>query len=231
MKRIVNVIALTGLLAIANGAFAASWYKVEVVVFASNSSQALADEYWPHIEDIPEKSRATNLGSTGTGAYQKLAPSSLSLKQAKNALRAKGENRILFHSAWLQPIVKTQNPRPVRIQGGEILDNGMHELEGYIAVGRGRYLHFRPDLYLSRRLNAEESALLKSTPHSDPVANETPAQLSMQNSSTARPTVNAIQLPDILTVNLNQARRMRSKELHYIDHPLMGILVEIKPVK
>ena len=38
-------------------------------------------------------------------------------------------------------------------------------------------------------------------------------------------------LPEILTVNLNQARRMKSEELHYIDHPLMGVLVEIKPVK
>lgn len=26
-------------------------------------------------------------------------------------------------------------------------------------------------------------------------------------------------------------RRMRSKELHYIDHPLVGILVQINPVK
>ena len=32
-------------------------------------------------------------------------------------------------------------------------------------------------------------------------------------------------------VSLRQARRMRSSELHYIDHPRLGILVLIKPLK
>ncbi|MCK4704001.1 MAG: hypothetical protein KAT90_00855, partial [Gammaproteobacteria bacterium] len=30
---------------------------------------------------------------------------------------------------------------------------------------------------------------------------------------------------------LQAHRRMRSKELHYIDHPLIGILIQINPVK
>ena len=30
---------------------------------------------------------------------------------------------------------------------------------------------------------------------------------------------------------INSHRRMRSKELHYIDHPLVGILIQINPVE
>ena len=31
------------------------------------------------------------------------------------------------------------------------------------------------------------------------------------------------------TISLNQSRRMRSKEVHYIDHPMIGILALITP--
>ncbi|EAR60589.1 CsiV family protein [Neptuniibacter caesariensis] len=231
MKRILKAVALSGLLTLSNNAFTADWFKVEVVVFANNASEPLSAEYWPTITEIPEKSRATYLGGEGNGAYQRLSSSALSLKQAKNSLRAKGDYKVLFHSAWMQPVVETQNPRPIKIRGGDILDNGMHELEGYIAVGRGRYLHFRPDLYLNRPLSTEESALLKNPISSQAKDSISDTQLTMQSASGAAPSNNLIQLPDILTVNLNQARRMRSKELHYIDHPLMGILVEIKPAQ
>jgi hypothetical protein len=33
------------------------------------------------------------------------------------------------------------------------------------------------------------------------------------------------------TVNIKQRRRMRSNELHYIDHPLLGLLIKISPVE
>ena len=33
------------------------------------------------------------------------------------------------------------------------------------------------------------------------------------------------------TYPMQSHRRMRSKELHYIDHPLVGILIQINPVE
>ena len=35
----------------------------------------------------------------------------------------------------------------------------------------------------------------------------------------------------IITYVMNQKRRMKSKELHYLDHPLLGVLVEAIPYK
>ncbi len=35
---------------------------------------------------------------------------------------------------------------------------------------------------------------------------------------------------NVETYPLNSHRRMRSKELHYIDHPLVGMLIQINPV-
>ncbi len=217
---------------------AADWYKVEVVVFANQDSSGLSEEYWPEIKEIPSPANAIALKSRSAegSAYKRLAGSSLSLHDAKNRLKNSGPYRVLFHAGWMQPVYHTQKPRPIRITGGEILDNGMYELDGHIAIGRGTYLHFRPNLFLSRRLNTDESSYLKNplSQSADLAASQPASLITMQAASgaTSALTSNAFPvIPDILTVNLNQARRMKSKELHYIDHPLMGILVEIKPVK
>lgn len=217
---------------------AADWYKVEVVVFANQDSSGLSEEYWPEIKEIPSPANAIALKSLSAegSAYKRLADSSLSLHDAKNRLKNSGPYRVLFHAGWMQPVYHTQKPRPIRITGGEILDNGMYELDGHIAIGRGTYLHFRPNLFLSRRLNSDESSYLKNplSQSADLAASQSASLITMQAASgaTSALTSNAFPvIPDILTVNLNQARRMKSKELHYIDHPLMGILVEIKPVK
>jgi hypothetical protein len=37
--------------------------------------------------------------------------------------------------------------------------------------------------------------------------------------------------PKTAYFELNESRRMRSKELHYLDHPAMGIIVKITPVE
>lgn len=217
---------------------AEDWYTVEVIIFANNGNDALDDEYWPEIPDLPVRSSISLAPPSNSdedlAAFQQLPKSLLSLNQELAQLKRSSSYRVLYHSGWMQPVAETQNPKPVRIQGGNILDNGMFELDGYIAVGKGRYLHFRPDLYFSRSLTTAESNLLLKA-NSTETLSETLAPAQQPSASTAVNTT-AIQapalfIPETLTVNLNQARRMRSKELHFIDHPLFGVLVEIKPVE
>ena len=125
--------------------YAASWYKVEVVVFANQNSSALTDEFWPEILEIPSPSNAIALKARNAegSAYNKLQAVRLTFMTQRKDLANSGAYRVLFHEGWMQPVRHTQNPRPIRITGGNILDNGMYELDGHIAVGRGTYLHFR----------------------------------------------------------------------------------------
>ncbi|MCP4597909.1 CsiV family protein [Neptuniibacter sp.] len=241
MKKWFRIALIPTLLALSSIGQANEWYTVEVIIFANNDSSVIADEYWPEIDEIPAKS-AIRLKPVNEGeidSFQKLPKNLLSLHDEKNRIRSSGKYRVLYHQGWMQPVAETQRPKPIRITAGDIMDNGMYELDGYIAVGRGRYLHFRPDLYFSRRLTADETSLLKKkaatkteTAMSEPVQAE--AMPTTQTASGAVSTLpqNTMDLfiPEILTVNQTQARRMRSKELHYIDHPLFGIMVEIKPV-
>ncbi|WP_415884503.1 CsiV family protein [Neptuniibacter sp. QD34_54] len=242
MKIMLKAIFLPLILIFSSSAFANSWYKVEVIIFANNDPMAIHEEFWPEINEIPLRDRAVALkGKPGAGenptAYQSLPTSRHSLKSVKNRLNNSGDYRVLFHEAWMQPVSHTQNPRPIKISAGRVLDNGMQELEGHIAVGRGRYLHFRPDLYISHLAapsNKAQEVISEET--------QTEAMLTMQGDSEVKSeTTQTTQviaetassfpmIPEVVTAHQNQARRMKSKELHYIDHPLMGILVEITPL-
>lgn len=240
MNKWTQSVLLTFLLSLASVTQAEDWYTVEVIIFANTDTRALDDEYWPEINEVPLKTSITLAEPTQSDdeltAFQKLTPSLLSLNQELAQLKRSGNYRVLYHEGWMQPVAETQQPQPVRIQGGNILDNGMFELDGYIGIGKGRYLHFRPDLYFSRSMTAEESAMLlkpqQKTPQDMTVSSEA-QELTTTAASAAAQVIQPVELfiPEILTVNLTQARRMRSKQLHFIDHPLFGVLIEIIPVE
>jgi hypothetical protein len=240
MNKWTQSVLLSFLLSLASIAQAEDWYTVEVIIFANTGNQALDDEYWPEINEVPLKTSITLAEPTQSDeeltAFQKLEPSLLSLNQELAQLKRSDNYRVLYHEGWMQPVAETQQPEPVRIQGGDILDNGMYELDGYIGIGKGRYLHFRPDLYFSRSLTAAESTMLLKTQHDEILETteiENAEELTSNDASTAIRVIQPVELfiPETLTVNLTQARRMRSKELHFIDHPLFGVLIEVKPVE
>ncbi|MEM8843769.1 MAG: CsiV family protein [Pseudomonadota bacterium] len=135
--------------------------------------------------------------------------------------------RVLKHFAWRQPVVDRDSAKPILIKTGfdfsglypertfqqiEFSDtepypedesiDGVWELEGTLNVVITRYLHIYSDLvYRMERSN--------------PLY-----------------TNDALQPEQVLVdYEVNSHRRMRSGELHYIDHPIVGILVEATPIE
>ena len=98
-------------------------------------------------------------------------------------------------------LLEAQTPQP---------HNGLYELEGKITVALSRYLHTYTDLVLRRpRLSA------------DPVLNNAPeAEYLAAHAADTRILNNHL---------LREHRRMRSKNLHYIDSPEFAMLVLITP--
>ncbi|MCV6590039.1 MAG: peptidoglycan binding protein CsiV [Marinobacterium sp.] len=199
----------------ASQAWSVSWYQVEVLIFANNDPDALDDEFWPTGLSVPEKPNAIPLASTNSHkAYSRLPGSSLLFTSEKRRIEQYENFRVLFHGGWKQPVVSKRNAKPVYIRAGQELSNGKYELEGYITIDRGRFLHFRPDLFHSRQLDNREQNILNAFEQQE---------VTHTDQGAAR--------MDFLTVQMSQGRRMRSKEVHYIDHPLMGILVLMLPLK
>lgn len=211
-------------------------YKVELLIFSQQTSDTLDDEIWPSIDTIPaHQSRSLGYHQAGqnNGYFTRLPKSSLSLSAKQASLRRSPLYRVLFHEAWIQPVGQIKHQHMIRINGGEMLDNGLYELDGYISVERGRYLHFRSDLFHSRRLSPSERQMLLTAPSLSTTSTQTEALSTdtmlhnPNDSSNGNRHLTQTTVPDFLTVEMKAARRMRSNELHYLDHPLFGMLVRI----
>ncbi|MGE0623285.1 MAG: CsiV family protein [Pseudomonadales bacterium] len=124
-----------------------------------------------------------------------------------------GTGRVLFHGRWLQNVPERETPDPILIHGGEQLTVPwpVSELVGAVGVTLGRYLHFRAELYL----HGPGFGLL-------------PTGAAMNPDGTAELQVRPLPGPRYMV--LSESRRMRSGELHYLDHPKLGVLVRIDPV-
>ncbi len=225
MNRLTKLIIASCLLTLLpfTQAQSASWYQVEVLIFANEDPAALDDEFWPTGLTIPAQPNAVPLAASSKSqqAYRKIPGSSLLFTAERKRIAKYDGFRVLFHGGWTQPVTSKRNARPVHIKAGQILDNGQYELEGYITIDKGRFLHFRPNLFHSRQLTRQERNILLSFEQQNNSADE--------NAGTSP--ASAFEVPDFLTIQMDQGRRMRSKEVHYLDHPLMGILVLMLPLK
>lgn len=170
-----------------------------------------------------------------------------------NAMNRSGQYRVLFHEAWRQPVTALEDSPALLIQGGDAFDDHS-ELEGSITLSVSRYLHLHTRLWftdfepnygqppgawpeLPRRPNAPQSEIGQpaeeswSTPSwGDEWQNTTGNAWDTSLNTTSS-------LPDFLgddyvprrIVTMNQQRRMRSEELHYLDHPVIGLLIRVIP--
>lgn len=177
-------------------------YKVEMLVFANESGVGIQDEYWP--AQPPVDTGAALFPRPWNGypleALEELPRNDLRLSRDASLLARSGRYRVLYHRGWLQSIGSAQRTPPVRIKAS----SGDYELDGSISLSRQRFLHARPNLQLSR--------------FGQPMATGTVAEDSAP--ADYRPTAWLLQ----------DSRRMRSNEIHYIDHPRLGILMIIRPV-
>lgn len=239
LRHIFLILSLTLLFSVTQTWAATSNYKVEVMVFSYQGNDTLDDESWPEINSIPEVSNARSLGyrENGSGYFTRLGRNSLSMARRQAALRNSPDYQVLFHEAWIQPVGSIEGRHTIRITGGSILDNGLYELDGYISVDKGRYLHFRNNLFINRQLTAAQSQRVVRISDTAPVQETNlPETVSGVFGEIPETTVvNDIPVnnivADFLTVQMKGGRRMRRDEVHYIDHPLMGILVYITAYK
>lgn len=128
----------------------------------------------------------------------------LKLHSQSKRLQRRNAFRILFHQSWRMNVHSKEEALPIRITGGERL-NGLYELDGTIKISVARYLHLDTQLYL------REFEALAANTGSDSTDRQTRYQVKR-------------------AIPMIQSRRMRSGELHYIDHPKYGVLVQFTPL-
>lgn len=234
-----------------------TWYRVELVVFKQLDLANLASELWPEDPGTPDLAEAVEpaaappparpplLPGLGTAPqpYRLLDRAATELKTVAGSLERAAHLEPVLHLAWRQPIGEREGARPVRVRGGQryaftqvpeyefplraalpefdVLYAAprtgamgekagaevalIPEVDGTVLLTRSRYLHVYADLVFSL---PEPVALRRANPA--PVADTGERQR-------------------LLRLRLRDHRRMRSEELHYLDHPAFGLLVWITP--
>ena len=125
------------------------------------------------------------------------------------------DRRILFHSVWRQPVLNKVQATAILISGGDIV--GQHaELEGSLLISYN-INRVDVDARLWRNSFNVFSDLVWDLPLG-PFANE---QLETNQDSFG------LLVDQVYPMMEN--RQMISNELHYLDHPSIGMLIEVRP--
>lgn len=111
---------------------------------------------------------------------------------------------ILYHKSWILEGDSEEEAQPLRI---EVLPEEDYQprLSGLLTFYKSRYAHVRLNLELERKIPERVKEEFASNQDMD---------LEM--------------LPEFWRFQLEEARKVKSGELHYFDHPIFGALVKIQ---
>lgn len=188
-------------------------------------------------------------------AFRRLQESELALSADAERIRRAPDLELLAHFGWRQPGLEPDQAEPVRITeslllspypesagGAEPLTDEERplRLSGTLKLILSRYLHIETDL-LYREPNPEAASTLlipeseaepayrqpfqsgMTTEDGEIIEGDLFAQLAEQQAEPAPPPYHVY--------SMQQSRRMRSGELHYLDHPVFGLAIKVTPYK
>jgi len=202
---ITSIFNLLLLLSTASTHAATKQYNIEMIIFEDTSSRYLNSERWPIIHQPEEDKPAEQPENNSLVNITHHASDALAEYVTK--LKNSRQYKVLLHQSWQQTGLSNTDAVDIQIDtsAGENTGNDAESIssnvQGTIKLILGRYLHIHTDL-LYNRLNEEYQP--------------------------ASPTLNSKVFNQF---QIKSQRRMRSNELHYIDHPLLGILVLVTPIK
>lgn len=239
----------------------ARWFDIEVIVFERLKNNAhlehwsVPDDLAYPANNLFFPSESNKLSQDSIVELDFNGPLAASLKK----LNRSSAYRVLKAKRWRQGLLPHKQAPFIIFKGGDSVE-GHTELQGSLQFSVERYLHMTTNLWFTQFGSAQDSAntmpltttpeqqdpLIESAPSwllpalpeekiADTILDDTIASISSDNDND-----NAyeeeqfdveLQTPIRRIVTLRQTRRLRSTETHYIDHPLMGILVHILPVK
>ena len=190
----------------------AQYYTVEVILFKNLDVPKTNNEKWPLDISAPDLDQAIDLNQNSATGYQ--ISNALRLKDAAQKLEQSNRYQVLKHFAWRQRGYSKNQAKPIRIHDGHMMkiitttqdlqrqERLVYPIDGTLTLVLGRYLHLYTNLYYTTPID--------QTPNT--------------NTTSISP-----QQAHLSSIPIHNHRRMRSKELHYIDHPLISMLVLITP--
>jgi hypothetical protein len=196
-------------------------YDIEVIIFEDAHARYINSEIWnqnstAESEMFNSETSTKNIGELSKEEINKTSFKNINptiLKSEYKRIRNSSEYNILFYGAWRQAGLSDSDAFEINIDDLNNTDKSTSEntITGNFKLILARYLHIYAELEYHRKDNNEASAASTNAEQS----NNLNSSLTVENK------------PYPISIH----RRMRSKELHYIDHPLVGMLIQINPVE
>lgn len=205
------VVAILALLASPAWAQEGNVYDLELVVFLNEASRSSEVER----PDTDRAARYNDMLSERfqrTGAVVTESAETGRLAEVVDKLAASGGYTVLQHVKWRQEVKVIAEAPYVDVSAlglGE--DSGMR--------GLVRFYH-SPLLYVD--------LLLRYRPFSDPLSGSAPP---MTSDNVSMSDERALPSPEARTWFLDEKRRVKLKELHYLDHPHLGAIIGVWPIE
>ncbi|MEA3413176.1 MAG: CsiV family protein [Pseudomonadota bacterium] len=198
-------------------------YQVDLVVFTFANPHE--DELMTSTPRAPDTATAVRLDERRLPeGFEPVPASGSELSDVVATIKRSSRYRLLGHFIWRQPGLDREMSPAVRVHGGKDYteevrrqyialplddpltetrlprDAVLEQYDGTVKLGKGRYLHIETDLIYRQ-----------------------PETVSVHDATTGVETSRR----ELQQYPVKDHRRMRSGELHYIDHPLLGILVKV----
>jgi len=221
------------------------WYDVEVIVFRHHDFKALSQESWPRdpgspmirsarelLPSLPENLTSAHSDKLkGPLAYIQLRRDQSRLEEKRALLEKAGQYEPLIHLSWRQPGLGEEDAEAIHIHEGVnwpeeiepeaetsskedtsdddaniVMPLPVDDLEGPPAP----FIDGTIKLVRKRFLHIEADFIYRA-----PFIEDKDNRLERQ------------QWPQAF--RLQETRRMRSREIHYLDHPMFGVLILATP--
>jgi hypothetical protein len=217
----------------------AQFYEVEMTVFTNNNPNFALEQTWPkNIQVVYPGNLASLTQQAVDVVYPELVqPNRPSAKphliplldprfnkhnQHVNTLGQSGQHRVLFHQTWLQKIEGSEFAQNIIIQSGKIESN-VYELGGTVSLFQTPSpnnlpptIHIKTHLWHVQFGNINDESW--PIPESLTISNDGYSPLPVDKTANIK-RIAVLKAAEIVTRNT----------LHYIDNPLFGLLIEIRP--
>ena len=226
------------------------WFEVEVLLFQRNISfekisEKLSDDKLPLNTDNSISMLKANGGANpvviSAQQFDKngnnfilLDSSQLKLTAQRKKLASHAGFKPLLHMAWRMPVKSNSSAKPIHLFAGKNLalesqTGDKWAVDGNFKVYLDHYLFIDSQFIVSQK-SVQEQIKLPLAPVQDSNILESENGVEIIDLNREADTLENKQRIVIKEALFDQRRRLRSEEIHYLDHPLMGIIVQIRKI-
>ncbi len=254
MKKLIPLL----LMLVAMPSMAQRQFDIEVIIFKRAVDAEQTSESWPNQVPEIDLKRAGSFADASYRSKKgvtMLPISEYALNDEVKKLQQHAGFQVLMHRAWRQgdqgrfgaPIFHVQAGRDysgkfnpdgsmIETQQSEVLEGiteesipkPLYQLDGKLQVYVEHYLYADVQLDL-KQPSVKEVTLESHLPGEvDPTQTTDNDVVQVGLMEDVTPTVHTVEF--LKSYRFDQKRRMRSTETHYLDHPLMGMIIQVRRV-